>query len=202
MIKTILFDIGQVVVKTDFNAIYADFAQRVGLSTEFLIAYHKDNFDDLLLGTITLEQFWTDMRNAGANPALDLSSVWIDAARKNRTVNEELLSIIKKLREKYSVGALTNLSPARLLVDESMNLYSHFDYAMLSCREHLKKPDPKFYQLGLTAANAQVSEAIFVDDQERYIKGAEAYGIKSIAYHYPDNATLLQNLREFNVAIS
>ena len=201
MIKTIIFDIGGVIARTNFEALYSNFAERVGISPELVSAYHETKIEDLLLGRITLDQFWKDMRDAGAKPDLDLQTIWIEEGIKNGEINNGLLEIIKKLRKNYSVGVLTNLTPSRLLLDEKFNLYSHFDYAILSCKEHLKKPDPAFYQLSLAAASAKPEEAIFVDDKEKCTVGAEQVGIKSIIYVYPDNAKLLEGLEQFGVSI-
>lgn len=201
MIKTIIFDIGGVIVRTNFEAIYSNFAKRVGLPPKFVIDYHTTKVEGLLLGKITPDQFWKDMRDAGAKSDLDLQVIWVEEGIKNREINDELLGITKKLRRNYSVGVLTNLTPVRLLLDEKMNLYSHFDYAILSCKEHLKKPDPAFYQLSLRAASAKPEEAVFVDDKEKCTVGAEQVGMKSILYAYPDNAKLLENLKQFGVSI-
>jgi epoxide hydrolase-like predicted phosphatase len=199
--KTIIFDIGGVVVRSDFRAIYSGFAKRIGLASEIVVNYHKDHLDALLLGDIDLNEFWQDFRETGGNPNLDYSSIWFEEAIKNRGMNVELLAIIERLKRKYSVGALTNLTASRLMVDEKTGLYSHFDYAVLSCREHIKKPDPKFFQLALSRASAKPEEAVFVDDKESLTGSAEGIGMKSIIYSYPDNATLLEKLRELGVSI-
>jgi putative hydrolase of the HAD superfamily len=201
MIKTIIFDIGGVVVHSDFKTIYSNFGERIGLGQEFVIKYHNEKVHDLLLGNITLGQFWKDMIDAGANPELDLRNIWMDEGIKNREVNEELLLIIKKLRRKYLVGTLTNLTPSRLILDEKMDLYSHFDYAVLSCKEHLKKPDPEFYKLCLKIASANPEEAVFIDDKESCTGPAEEIGMKGILYTYPDNAKLFEELKQLGVFI-
>ena len=79
MIKTIIFDIGGVITRTNFEAIYSNFAKRVGLSPEFVTNYYKTKTGDLVLGKITLDQFYKDMRDAGAKSDLDLQVIWIEA---------------------------------------------------------------------------------------------------------------------------
>lgn len=202
MIKTIIFDIGGVITNTDFKALYTNFANRVGLTPEFVINYHKTKLEPLLLGDIGMEQFWKDMVDAGADPSLDLRAIWIEEGLKNGERNDELLDIVGKLRKKYSVGVLTNLTYSRLLLDEKRDLYSNFDYAVLSCTEHLKKPDPAFYKLALEKSSSKPEEAIFIDDREECILAAKAVGINAITYTYPDNKTFLENLKGFNVFIS
>jgi HAD superfamily hydrolase (TIGR01509 family) len=118
------------------------------------------------------------MRSAGADPTLDLQTIWMEEGIKNRQINEELIDIIEKLRENYSVGVLTNLTFSRKILDEEMNLYSHFDYVALSCVEHLKKPDHAFYQLALKRAGVKTQEAIYIDDKESCTTPAEEIGIK------------------------
>jgi len=153
------------------------------------------------LGNITAEKFWQDMRDAGAGPNLDLEAIWLAEGLTHRVVNNGLFDIIKKLREKYSVGALTNLTASRRIIDEHVDIYSHFDYVLLSCEEHMKKPDPRFYALALAKANATPKEAIFIDDQEKCTIAAEAIGIKSILYTYPDNKKLLEDLKRLGVVV-
>lgn len=201
MIKTIIFDIGGVVVHSDFKTIWLNFGQRIGLSKNFVAEYHYEKFHELLTGIISLEQFWKDMLDAGVNPKLDIEKVWIEEGMKNREVNTGLLSIIEKLRGNYSVGVLTNLTPSRLILDEKMGLYSHFDYSVLSCKEGIRKPNPEFYKLCLKVASVKPGEAIFIDDKESCIKPAEEVGMKTILYTYSDNAKLLGDLKQLSVSI-
>jgi putative hydrolase of the HAD superfamily len=189
-IKTIIFDIGGVITQADFSAIYSGFAQRIGILPQIVIDYHNVNFDDLLLGNITMKQFGDAMKDAGGNSNLDYGKIWVEEALKERKINLGLLKYIAKLRKKYRVGTLTNLTSARELVDRETGIYSHFDYAILSCEEHLKKPDPAFYRLALERASATPEEAIFVDDQEKYLAAAENIGIRGVRYGEVRNSRL------------
>jgi len=203
-IKTIIFDIGGVVTRADFGAIYSGFARRIGIAPQIVIDYHGAHFDDLLLGNITLKQFGDAMKKAGGNPNLDYEKVWVEEALKEREINTGLLEYIQKLRKKYRIGTLTNLTPTRELVDRETGIYSYFDYIVLSCEEHLKKPDPAFYRLALERASAAPEEAVFVDDQEKHLTAAEDVGICGIRYGEVGNGRLLEvfgdsaNIRLFN----
>jgi HAD superfamily hydrolase (TIGR01509 family) len=200
-IKTIIFDIGGVVTRTDFQAIYFGFAQRIGIAPEIVIDYHDSHFEDLLLGNMTLKQFWNDMKSAGGNSDLDYKRIWVEEGVKNRKINTDLLDCIGKLRKHYRVGTLTNLTPSRELIDREMDLYSNFDYMVLSCDEHLKKPDPTFYLRALEAASAKPEGAIFIDDQEKYVVAVGNVGIKGIRYTYPDNASLIGEFKKLGVIV-
>jgi putative hydrolase of the HAD superfamily len=55
------------------------------------------------------------------------------------------------------------------------------------------KPDPRAYQLGLEALGAKPEETLFVDDQIRNVRGAEAVGIPSVHF---DVRRPAENMRE------
>ncbi len=199
MIKAIIFDIGGVVTCTDFPAIYTNFANRVGISPEFVSRYSINNWNDMILGNISPKQFFEDMKNAGAKPSLDLQAIWIEEALKVRKVNTKLLDIIAKLKKQYIVGVLSNLSSTRLILDEALHLYDHFNFVILSCKEHIKKPDPQFYELALKKAGINPDEAIFIDDNERNTIAAKNLGLIDILY--TNNQQLLIDLEKLGVEI-
>jgi HAD superfamily hydrolase (TIGR01509 family) len=196
MIKLIMFDIGGVITHTDFQKLYSDFATRIGVSSKFVIDYHKENLNDLLLGNKTLDNFWEDMKKESLKE-LDYQQIWLEEALKIRQVDNELLDIIDKLREKHKVCTLTNLTASRLIIDQAQKLYPHFDANLLSCVEHLKKPDPEFYQLALSKFSVTPKETLFVDDKENHIKAGEGVGIRGIIYLNKNK--LLEELTKFGV---
>jgi len=187
-IKALIFDIGGVVTFTDFQSLYANFANRIGISPEFVRQYHKENWENLLLGVISLEQFFKDMKNAGANEGLDLKTIWLEEGLKIQKVNTELLDIIAKLKKHYTIGVLSNLTPPRIMLDEYMNIYNNFDFVILSCKVNLKKSDSRFYQLAVKRTGAMPSQIVFIDDMERNIIAAGNCGMKSVIY--TDNKNL------------
>ncbi len=199
MIKTIMFDMGNVVVRTDFDALYAKFASRMRIPAKFVRNFRDKHAADLTLGQTPWKQFQKDMEKAVGRPLPTFNKVWLEEGLKSRTNNEPLLQIIASLRKHYSVGAVTNLTEGRLLIDKRTKLYANFDYTVLSCRDHLKKPDPDFYHLALSRASATPDEAILVDNKPEYIVGAEELGIKTITYS--DNAHLLNSLQQFGVTV-
>ena len=194
MIKTILFDIGGVVTETEFGSVYANFGARIGLTKQIVENYHKKNFDEMLTGAITLEDFWLDMKNLGGNQNLPYEDIWLEEITRSRKINIELLDIIKKLKKKYTVGVLSNLTFTRLIADEEIDLYSHFDYKVLSCIEHVRKPDKTFYEIALKRAGVDPKEAILVDDAQINLDTATRIGMKGILYTYDNNKELVENL--------
>jgi putative hydrolase of the HAD superfamily len=55
------------------------------------------------------------------------------------------------------------------------------------------KPDPRAYQIGLEALGTTPEQTLFVDDQIRNVRGAEAVGIPSVHF---DVRRPAENMRE------
>lgn len=197
MIKTLIFDIGGVVVDDRLKDLFVNFSKRVGINPEFFLEYNKIYKDRLLLGEITLPEFWEMVVQAGADPNLDLQTIWLEEALKICELNTELLVLIKKLRKNYSVGTLTNVSYSRLIIDDKMNLYDNFDYKVVSCVDHLIKPDPAIYKLALERSGFQAEDAVFIDDRQHFILAAKQLNIHCVLFQ--DNQHLTEELSKLGV---
>ena len=201
MIKTILFDIGGVVTETEFGSVYAGFGERIGLTKEIVENYHKEHFHEMLTGIITLDDFWRDMKKAGGCDELPYQDIWLEEITKSRKINNELLGVIDELRKNYAVGVLSNLTPSRLIADEQINLYSHFDYTVLSCVEKVRKPFVEFYEIAVKRSGFAPEEMVLIDDAQINLETATKVGMKGILYKYGDNQLLLQMLQSLGVII-
>ncbi len=195
--KTIIFDIGGVVVSTKFEDLYEGFARASGIDLNFIKDYHKNNWADLLLGNISLQNFFTAFQKAAKEngSAERLRQIWMEAAAQSRVINYELLDWIDASRGQYKIGVLSNLTFSRMILDQEMDLYSHFDFLVLSCVDRLKKPDPAIYQLALKRAGTTASESVFIDDKAEYVAAAKQLGIKDLLY--VNNRLLFEELKQF-----
>jgi HAD superfamily hydrolase (TIGR01509 family) len=199
MIKTIMFDLGGVVIRTDFDGLYAKFAARLRIPPQFVRNYRDKHVADQTLGRTKWRHFQTDMEKAVHRRLPNFNKVWLEEGLNARINNEAILAIIKSLRKHCTVGAVSNLNEGRWLIDKKTRLYAHFDYTVLSCRDHLKKPNPDFYHLALSRASARPEEAILVDNKTEYIVGAEELGIHTVTF--TDNAHLVESLKQLGVSV-
>lgn len=180
--KTIMFDLGKVVVFTNFKTLYTNFANRIGLSPDFVMQYHEENRDKLFTGEISMEQCWDDLERAGGKHREQFAQIWGEEGLKVRRIDQDIVDLIILLRKKYKVGAVSNLFESRMKIDEESGVYDLFDYTCLSCKVHLRKPDPAFFKLALSYAGVAANEAILIDDKEQYVQAAADNGITAIRY--------------------
>ena len=107
----------------------------------------------------------------------------------------ETVEILRSLVEtkKYKIYALTNWSAETFPVAlQRFDFLKWFDGIVMSGEENTRKPFPEIYQVLLDRFNINSSEAVFIDDSFRNIKGAEALGITGI--HFQSSSQLLEDL--------
>lgn len=110
---------------------------------------------------------------------------------------QDTVEILRTLKEekKYKLYALTNWSAETFPVAlQRYDFLKWFDGIIMSGEEKTRKPFADIYRLLLTRFNVNASEAIFIDDNLRNIKGAEEEGIEGIHFQSPEQ--LLSTLKQ------
>lgn len=103
--------------------------------------------------------------------------------RNDIVKNTKLLEYIKELKQTYKIGLLSNV--ATNWVRDSFLTTSEqalFDDMVFSYVVGVVKPNPKIYEVSLMHLGVNPSEAIFVDDLERYVAGANDLGMHGVVY--------------------
>ena len=99
------------------------------------------------------------------------------------TLNQDLLALVDQVHQQYKTGLLSNAGHTSLDPYISKpELAKYFDVVVLSANVGLVKPDPTIYQLICKRLDVEPTEAIFIDDVERYAKGGEGIGLRGIHF--------------------
>jgi 2-haloacid dehalogenase len=105
----------------------------------------------------------------------------------------EVLRLLKS-NNKHNIYALTNWSaetfPRAL---ELFDFLHWFDGRIVSGEENTRKPFKEIYDLTLSRFKIDAAETLFIDDNIRNIKAAEACGIDCI--HFQSSEQLLNELK-------
>jgi len=113
---------------------------------------------------------------------------------------EGTVEIFKELKENPQLRhfALTNWSHE--LFPTALRLYHFlhwFDGRVVSGEEGMRKPDTAFYKILLNRYSLHAVESLFIDDNLRNVKAAEALGITCI--HFQSPGQLSKVLKEFQL---
>ena len=195
MIKAVFFDLGGVIVRTEFQAPREHLAERLGMEYEDLVKLVFDSPSSLKAshGEISDKEHWAEVTKRLRRPAAETETIREEFFAGD-VVDREILEFLRSLRPDYFVGLISNAWPdlrdyiARQKFDDA------FDQMVISGEVGVMKPEPRIYQIALEQAGVNPDEAVFVDDFFENVEGCRAVGMHGI--HFRDPETAMQKLKD------
>lgn len=192
MIKAVIFDIGGVVASpATFHLLAKKYAKALKL------------VDVDVYGV--LEKYWHLWEVERINEREFFESVARDLSRESdkdkikemmygfAKPRKGIFSLIKKLRKRYKIFALTNHAREFFeFIDKKYGIERNFDAVFTSYEARLAKPDSGFFRHMLKETGMKPEECIFIDDSEKNVKAAGMLGFKAILHR-----SLKQTEKEF-----
>lgn len=95
----------------------------------------------------------------------------------------EMGELVRELKESgYGVYLLSNAGPNFADYRSRIPAIGLFDGVLVSCWEHMVKPDAAIYQLLCERYGLRPESCLFVDDMRRNVVGAERVGMQGYCY--------------------
>src|SRR3989338_687153 len=188
MIKAIIFDIGGVIQGLDWSPVVnsiIDIKEDLDIFLYQNAIYHdrKKYFDLYATNKLSKKAFWGIVASK-----LKIRKGYIDDLSKSfellySYIDFEVLELLKCLKRNYKLFALSNacyeIEQKAIRDDMYIQL---FDKVYFSHNIGYKKPDKEAY-LCVTKENGIFpAECLFIDNDIKNIKGAQAVGMKGILY--------------------
>ncbi len=188
-IQAVFFDLGGVIVRTEFEAPREHLAERLGMEYEGIVklVFDSPTAAQATVGAITEEEHWEAVLRRLHLPASQLDSIR-DEFFAGDVVDRNLIEYMRGLREDRKVGLISNawsgLRPwiVRQKFDDA------FDAMIISAEAKVAKPDARIFQMALEALGVQPAEAVFLDDFPANVEGARAVGMHAIHFTQPRKA--------------
>jgi epoxide hydrolase-like predicted phosphatase len=199
MIKTVLFDLGNVLMPFDLMRLADQLARFSRFSPEEIlqkIAYNQVA-EDFETGRLSPNDYFQFVTHACEFKDLSYDqfiAIFNDIFDEDAAVYE----LVQQLKTKYKLGLISNTNPIH--VDHLRTQYpnlSHFEHLWFSNEAGLRKPDPAIYQMALSKFECTPAETVFIDDFEINVKGALALGIQAV--HYKNSEQLKSELVKMGV---
>ena len=185
MIKTVILDIGNVLVDFRWRKLYEEF----GLEGEDL-----EKFADATVR----HQAWIDL-DQGIITTEEAKEEYVKAAPEYREYVERIypemdkmlvqfdytIPWIKELKERgYRIYILSNWSKPAFdaCQDKALNFLPLVDGVVFSYKEFVIKPDKKIYDIICSRYDINPAEAVFLDDNEDNIISAREFGLNAIQF--------------------
>jgi glucose-1-phosphatase len=194
-IKAVYFDLGGVIVRTEFQAPRERLADHVGLSYEDLvrIVFESRSAQEASIGRISEEDHWKSVTRALHLPLKEKDAVHKEFFDGD-IIDRELITYIRSLRPRYRTGLISNAWDGLRPYMEREKFADAFDALTISAEVGVMKPDAAIFQHALDQLGIQPKEAVFVDDFPENISGCEAVGMRGIRFHTPEQT--LKDLRK------
>lgn len=91
--------------------------------------------------------------------------------------------LIARLRKKYKVAALTNMSPELFALYSRKWGFPHiFDYVYYSGKYKIRKPDAKIFEIIQKDLSFSPSNAVFLDDRAENVDAAKKLGMHGVIF--------------------
>jgi HAD superfamily hydrolase (TIGR01549 family) len=202
-IRVVMFDIGGILEvipeggdpATRFPALDEEWNARLGLPPGHLTQCVEAITSDGAFGRCTYEEWCARLRASTGMSQADfdayMAAFW-DIYMGNP--NEELIAYFRGLRPRYRTAILSNsFVGAREQEEVRYRFTSMADVAIYTHEEGVRKPDPRIFAIACERLGVQPEEIVFLDDVEKNVAAAAAYGIHAILFH--DNAQAIADIQ-------
>lgn len=191
MIKAIVFDLGNVVLTNDhpYNTPeeLIEFCEHFNASMDNLDTAFVISFPGYSLGKITENEFWEKYLYTARASSMDIEyakNFW----RKNQKENENMLGLLKKLKNKYRLVALSTIPREWLdYKKKTFKLDDCFELIVSSGYYGYKKPDVRIYEILIKKLGLKPEKILFIDDKEPLLVPAQKLGIKTLLFRGQEN---------------
>ena len=184
MIKTIIFDIGNVLTYYDWEGFLNSFGYDKEITNRIAKASIMDSvWNEFDLGLITDEEILSHFIKNDPEIEMQLRTVYTNIHGIVRKA-DYAIPWIKELKKRgYQVLYLSNFSKKALVeCADALDFINETDGGILSFRERVIKPMPKIYQLLIERFNLNPEKCIFLDDLPQNLEGAKRFGIKTLQF--------------------
>lgn len=181
MIRTIFFDLGDVLVKLDFDRAYRAAAELRGGSPEEVRRLLRESG---LTGPYERGEIGSEEFHARCETLLELglgfeafARLWGDMFSRDELVAAEL---VESLGRRYQMAILSNTNELHYeWIKREYPLLGLFPRAVLSYEVGAMKPSAAIYEKAFEMTGSRPEECFFTDDRAENIEGARAVGMRA-----------------------
>ncbi|GAB3825234.1 HAD family hydrolase [Pontibacter rugosus] len=189
MIKTIIFDLGAVLIDWNPHYLYRKLFKKEADMQHFLENICTPEWNEEQDGGRSLKEATDILVAQYPEQEENIKAFYGRWEEMLGGAIEGTVAIFRELKDsgKYNIYALTNWSAETWpIAVERFEFLNWFDGVVVSGTEKDRKPFDSFYHTLLKRYDVHPSEAIFIDDNLRNVKAAEKLGIESIHFTSPE----------------
>lgn len=194
-IRAVFFDLGGVILRTEYQAPRQHLADRLGLEYDDLdrLVFAGESSRRASVGEISTEEHWAEVTRQLKRPASERKAIREEFFAGD-VLDHEIIDFIRALRPKYQTGLISNAWPDMREYIRKQNFDDAFDSMVISAEVGVMKPEAEIYQLALEQLGVKPNESVFVDDFMVNIKGCQVVGMTGV--HFRNWEQTLSELKQ------
>lgn len=192
--KTIIFDLGNVLIDVDFKKMYSKISHLISYSFDESMLLLKKIMIDYNRGELTSLLFYQEIVRI---LKLDISftrfcDIWIDIFEKNGLIYDFAKTLDK---DKFRIIIASNTDPLHYQYIKEKYKLDFIDSEFLSYQEKEVKPELSFFYKLIDKCEINLNESVFIDDLLENVIAARNAGLT--AYQNVDNQKTITMLESF-----
>ncbi len=204
LIKTILFDVGGVLIRPLDQAAaerrYQKFAMLLGYEdggAMFHRFFGGPEWMATRVGEMTWAEMWPMILAEHGLKEPEAQEQFVVELFAWEGASAEMRTLVEGLHDRYQLAILSNASDILEGRLKRLDIARYFDPIINSHRIGAAKPDERAFAITLERLNVQPKEVFFIDDREGNTAVAEAMGIHR--HIFADVAALKHDLRRLGI---
>ena len=187
MAKTIIFDLGGVLVHLDWDNVCTPLARLSAQSYSDIMAeiHNGPIVESSMLGQLTPQEFHEALC---AKIHVDLAfDPFIEIWNGLLSADDDMASLVKELAADHSLALASNTDAIHFAYSqEHYSVMGDFDRLFVSHKMGLIKPDPAYFHHVLYGLWASPANCVFIDDRAENVRSAQNLGINGLVFESID----------------
>jgi len=195
-IKAVFFDLGGVILRTEYQAPRQHLAESLGMDYDDIdkvVFGGGVNGARATIGEITEEEHWQNVMKILKLPASETERVREEFFAGD-VIDHEIVDFLRSIKPRCRTGLISNAWSGLRDYIMREKFDDAFHHMVISAEVGVAKPDPKIYHIALEQLQVKPKEAVFVDDFMENVTACEKVGMKGI--HFKDSRSTLQQLKK------
>lgn len=182
MLKGIFFDFDGVITLENQGTppTIAYIAETTGLPAEAVEKAYRRHNRPLLMGEVTHPDMWQQFcEELDTNINYEI----LIGAFLNITLDQAVVDYIRKLKEQYLIGMITDNKVDRIeTILKEKGLEELFDVVVISAQVHSGKTEEKIFEEALKRSNLKPQECVFIDNTAQNLEVPASMGFRTVYF--------------------
>ncbi len=187
-VRAVFFDLGGVILRTEYQAPRQRLAEEFGMDYEDIdkLVFATPSAARASIGEITEEEHWRNVLKILKQPAAEYERIRADFFAGD-VIDYTILNFLRSIKPKYKIGLISNAWSGLRSYIKREKFDDVFHHMTISAEVGAMKPSAKIYEFALEQLQVKAKEAVFVDDVLENIEACEKLGMQGIQFKDPES---------------